>query len=544
MGVRFRKSIKSGPFRINLSKSGVGWSVGGKGFRYTKTATGRTRRTYSIPGTGISYVTEKGNSKQTKSAQPRYIQTVAGTKVNMLHYPNSSSDSELYTDITNRVNKSLEWNRICNLLFLLSFLIFFNFFFVFVPVLLLVAKFFIYYFTSTQLEFNLSEEQKKIHDNNIKAWHSLDNNKTIRLVLSSTYTENNKNNAGVSNNYQRDYMRIDFSLPWFLKSNIPLVQLKLKGGKVFIMPQAIMVIVNNQVFINEGTIHIDSDDAQFTEGDATPLPEDIQIVGYTYLHVKKNGDPDLRYNDNPRFPICLYKQINFSTDFGLNFVALFPNISATERFLSGYSDEVNAETSTLSIDKVKDKNGIINQYFKAVWIPLLILGIIFLFKFVDTAGKGDLMPSSASQIYQREDYPDPVQRFEIVGNQFLKQQSNIEVELVSSSDDSYKYKIGSSDNYSIELYAPDKSILMITLTIKNEKPTDEIIDNLLQMIVYVIDVDSQDSDIKEISENWRKMEQSMFEAYKNNKVSYYKDFNSFDDLGNEYSIYRAMTAKY
>ena len=59
MGLRFRKSIKSGPFRVTLSKSGIGWSVGGKGFRYTKTATGRTRRTYSIPGSGISYVTEK-----------------------------------------------------------------------------------------------------------------------------------------------------------------------------------------------------------------------------------------------------------------------------------------------------------------------------------------------------------------------------------------------------------------------------------------------------------------------------------------------------
>ena len=35
MGMRYRKSIKAGPLRINLSKSGMGWSVGGKGYRYT-----------------------------------------------------------------------------------------------------------------------------------------------------------------------------------------------------------------------------------------------------------------------------------------------------------------------------------------------------------------------------------------------------------------------------------------------------------------------------------------------------------------------------
>lgn len=63
MGLRFRKSKKLGPLRINFSKSGIGYSVGGKGFRYTKTADGKRRKTYSIPGTGISYVDEKRKKK-------------------------------------------------------------------------------------------------------------------------------------------------------------------------------------------------------------------------------------------------------------------------------------------------------------------------------------------------------------------------------------------------------------------------------------------------------------------------------------------------
>lgn len=58
MGFRFRKSKKVGPFRINMSQKGIGWSVGVKGLRYTKKAGGGTRVTASIPGTGISYVTD------------------------------------------------------------------------------------------------------------------------------------------------------------------------------------------------------------------------------------------------------------------------------------------------------------------------------------------------------------------------------------------------------------------------------------------------------------------------------------------------------
>ena len=68
MGFRFRKSFGAGPFRVNLSKSGIGYSVGGKGFRFTKKAGGGTRTTASIPGTGISYVTDsKKGTKQTAS---------------------------------------------------------------------------------------------------------------------------------------------------------------------------------------------------------------------------------------------------------------------------------------------------------------------------------------------------------------------------------------------------------------------------------------------------------------------------------------------
>lgn len=57
MGWRYRKSINMGKnFRLNLSKSGIGWSTGFKGFRYTKKANGGTRTTNTISGTGVSYV--------------------------------------------------------------------------------------------------------------------------------------------------------------------------------------------------------------------------------------------------------------------------------------------------------------------------------------------------------------------------------------------------------------------------------------------------------------------------------------------------------
>lgn len=65
MGFRLRKSINLGHrVKVNLSKSGIGYSVGVPGLRITKTAKGHVRTTASIPGTGISYVSETLTKKQ------------------------------------------------------------------------------------------------------------------------------------------------------------------------------------------------------------------------------------------------------------------------------------------------------------------------------------------------------------------------------------------------------------------------------------------------------------------------------------------------
>ena len=53
MSWNFRRSIRLGPFRFNLSKTGIGASIGIPGFRVGRDAKGRDYQQTSIPGTGI-----------------------------------------------------------------------------------------------------------------------------------------------------------------------------------------------------------------------------------------------------------------------------------------------------------------------------------------------------------------------------------------------------------------------------------------------------------------------------------------------------------
>ena len=57
MGFIYRKSLNLGPFRVNLSKAGVGLSLGRKSFRAGISSQGRTYTSVGVPGTGMSYRT-------------------------------------------------------------------------------------------------------------------------------------------------------------------------------------------------------------------------------------------------------------------------------------------------------------------------------------------------------------------------------------------------------------------------------------------------------------------------------------------------------
>lgn len=68
MGLQFRKSIKiCKGVNLNISKTGVGISVGTKGARYSMHSSGRRTATVGIPGTGLYYTKNLANAKKKTS---------------------------------------------------------------------------------------------------------------------------------------------------------------------------------------------------------------------------------------------------------------------------------------------------------------------------------------------------------------------------------------------------------------------------------------------------------------------------------------------
>lgn len=378
MGVRYRKSLKAGPFRVNFSKSGVGWSVGGKGYRYTKTANGRTRKTYSVPGTGLSYVTENGKKRTSSNNNYNPQSNVTGSTESLINLPGAYGTSEKYESQTQRLNNVLMLNSAANWLLVSSFLVLFNSYFISLPLIALIIKLVILFGFNANLNYSFGDDQVEEYNKSINTWNFLLENSSLRLLLSRVSLESTKNSAEVASHYNRDFLKVKIGTPWYIKTNISVVQLNLKGTKILVLPQAIMIIRKNNACVYDGEFDLDAEDTEFTEGEA--ISPDAKIIRYTYLHVNKNGQPDKRYKDNPKIPICLYKHLTFSTDFGLQFQVLCPNVKATDRFVNEFHNLDDISKISLSDERLKEQDVVKKDCALLDWLDeatiVVVIGVV------------------------------------------------------------------------------------------------------------------------------------------------------------------------
>ncbi len=82
MSWNWRKGLRFGPLRINLSKSGIGYSLGVPGYRIGTNAKGKKYQQVSIPGTGIYRRDYEGQPSQ--SSRPTLASWFSAPKVYLL----------------------------------------------------------------------------------------------------------------------------------------------------------------------------------------------------------------------------------------------------------------------------------------------------------------------------------------------------------------------------------------------------------------------------------------------------------------------------
>ena len=330
MGLRFHKRINLGMgFRINISKSGIGYSWGGPGYRVSHMPNGRVRKTYSIPGTGISYVEENK-----KNSYPNSLDYNPDTKLitsSPICYNNKNLSSMDSSDlILKKIKRNKKINTFANILLCTYYLTLLG---ILIKILLLTIL-------KIDLNYEFDESGKEKYQAFNSVMNDLYSNDKLWQINSSSHVFNVKYNAGAGNSVERTPINIKIGTPFYIKTNVDVYCLKLKKQKIYFAPDRIIVFKNSEVGSKKYSgLKMNFSNTSFVEEDR--VPRDSQIVRYTWKYVNKNGGPDKRFKNNVQYPVCKYGEMHIQSSDGINTLVEYSNANLTEKLISKFNTFAN-----------------------------------------------------------------------------------------------------------------------------------------------------------------------------------------------------------
>ncbi len=328
MGFRYRKSINlGGGFRINISKSGIGYSWGVKGYRVTKTAKGTTRRTASIPGTGISFVDETGKKKQReipRQSNPSVDTNTYDTE-DIVNSVASDMVSEGLEDILTSVRKTLFANEISTIGICISLLVSCsNPVFIVFLIGFIALKAYVKTAGLVDLEYVIDSDQQEEVDRRMEPMLKVTDSEKVWRIMQSSKVIDRKYSAGASSTVRRVACVAGKKAPFPFKANTPAASFKAGKETLVFLPDKLFILQKGKVgALNYSDIQTAAHTTRFVESEK--VPKDASIVGSTWKYVNKSGGPDKRFKNNRELPICLYGEIELKSTSGLNTVLMFSN---------------------------------------------------------------------------------------------------------------------------------------------------------------------------------------------------------------------------
>lgn len=327
MGFRFRKSINlGGGFRINLSKSGVGYSWGTKGYRVTKTARGTVRRTYSIPGTGISYTDETRKNQRNASAappanpapkpQPVYSDNYYDTQ----QLENGAADQMTTADASDIIDAAKQvrfWDRAATIL-LIAAAIGALAAPLLVPVLILALAVKIYIRTKGQirLDYAIDSDQQAVRQRMYLLTEVIECQGVWRVIETSK-VRNAKYSAGTANAVNFAPCKCSMKAVFPFRTNVPVVTIRSRNETFLFLPDKLIVMQGSKLgALSYNQFRQELGTTRFVE--LRPVLNDAQVVATTWQYVNKSGGPDRRFKSNRQLPVCLYGTMRLSSGTGLN----------------------------------------------------------------------------------------------------------------------------------------------------------------------------------------------------------------------------------
>ncbi len=346
MSFYLRKSVKAGPFRINLSKSGIGVSAGIPGLRI---GTGPRGSYVRMGRSGIYYRSTLSRNRSTAPTvnhrpAPHITDTYSPGNVVLSDVTGATSlallpaqPSDLVTQLNSAAKALLLWPWILGATLIGGIMI---------PWLLIpglaLTIWLIWRDTvrrTVVLFYEVDGPDQERYQALVDAFDGLAKcRKAWHIVASGAVrtTYQYKVNAGASAIINRQALNQSLSAKPNIKTNIAVPTLHSAGRSVYFLPDRILVKdARTYVDIQYRELRVHNHPERFIENG--PTPSDSTQVGTTWKYVNKRGGPDRRFKDNRQLPIMQYGRIDLTTPGGLNILWSFSHVPSAQEFSAALS---------------------------------------------------------------------------------------------------------------------------------------------------------------------------------------------------------------
>jgi hypothetical protein len=341
MGFYLRKSIKAGPFRFNLSKSGMGVSVGVPGFRvgtgprgnYVHVGRGGLYYRATLPGDGAPphergrrppssphdfRVIESGDVRQmtdssasallqqvkVAASRPRYALAVAG----------AAGVAGLYFTATQQPAVALVIWAIGAL-----------------------ATLWVHWgdeaARSVVLFYELEPEADSAYEDLHHAFRRMCETDAAWNVQAQADVADGRRHAGVNTVVQRARIRLSIGTPAVIRTNVAVPSIPCGAETLYFFPDRLLVSSPQGTgAIGYDQLRIAVDTTRFVE--SGPVPPDGMVIGTSWQYQNRDGSPDRRFANNQELPTLLYEEIEFSSASGLHEILQLSRTGSGEAFRS------------------------------------------------------------------------------------------------------------------------------------------------------------------------------------------------------------------
>ena len=193
---------------------------------------------------------------------------------------------------------------------------------------------------TVNLHFELDDSMRMSYQTFVEALESLANCSAIWRMSSEQLINRPKYHSGAATMVSKKQASMELGPPPFTQTDIAVWHLALADQTFYFFPDRILIYQGNEVgAVSYRDLRLQLGETRFVE--YSQVPSDASVVDHTWRYTNKAGGPDRRFVHNFQVPVVRYAEIQINSSTGVNILLQASNFQKASEFASGVTQYVH-----------------------------------------------------------------------------------------------------------------------------------------------------------------------------------------------------------